>query len=86
MSGSRRIPSHAVDRPALRRQLDAGIESPLSLVVAPAGAGKTVLLSQWAHSHSDLAVAWFDITAADDSPGAFAMRLVDGIRSVVHWC
>ena len=83
MSGSRRIPSHAVDRPALRRQLDAGIEAPLSLVVAPAGAGKTVLLSQWAHSHPDIAVAWFDITAADDSPGAFAARLVDGIRSVV---
>ena len=84
MSGSRRIPPHAVDRPALRRQLDAGIDSPLSLVVAPAGAGKTVLLSQWAHSRSDVAVAWFDITAADDSPGAFASRLVAGISAVVR--
>ncbi|WP_214467314.1 LuxR C-terminal-related transcriptional regulator [Microbacterium flavescens] len=83
MSGSRRIPSHAVDRPALRQQLDAGVDSPLSLVVAPAGAGKTVLLSQWAQSLADIAVAWFDITTADDAPGVFAARLVAGITAVV---
>ena len=83
MSGHRRIPSHAVDRPALRQQLDAGVASPLSLVVAPAGAGKTVLLSQWAQSRADISVAWFDITSSDDAPGPFARRLVDGIAAVV---
>ena len=75
MTEQRRIPPHAVDRPALRRQLDAGVRSPLSLLVAPAGAGKTVLLSQWAHSRPDIAVAWFDVTAADDAPVAFARRI-----------
>jgi LuxR family maltose regulon positive regulatory protein len=74
---------HAVDRPALRGQLDAGIDSPLSLIVAPAGAGKTVLLSQWAQSRADIAVAWFDITTADDAPGVFAARLVAGITAVL---
>lgn len=83
MTEQRRIPSHAVDRPGLRRQLDAGVASPLSLVVAPAGAGKTVLLSQWAHSRPDLAVAWFDVTAIDEAPGPFARRLVAGIAAVV---
>lgn len=83
MTEARRIPAHAVDRPALRRQLDAGVSAPLSLVVAPAGAGKTVLLSQWAHSRPDIAVAWFDISAADRSPAALARRLVDGVTAVV---
>ncbi|MHC2998464.1 hypothetical protein OB08_03855 [Microbacterium sp. HJ5] len=77
------MPSHAVDRPSLRRQLDAGVSSPLSLVVAPAGAGKTVLLSQWAQSRDDIAVAWFDITSADDAPAAFAARLVAGLTAAV---
>lgn len=80
---TRRIPAHAVDRPALRRQLDAGVNAPLSLIVAPAGAGKTVLLSQWAHSRPDIAVAWFDISAADHAPAGFARRLVEGLTSVV---
>lgn len=83
MREHRRIPPHAVDRPGLRRQLDIGVQSPLSLVVAPAGAGKTVLLSQWAQSRPDLAVAWFDITSADSTPGPFARRLVQGIAAVV---
>jgi LuxR family maltose regulon positive regulatory protein len=79
----RRIPAHAVDRPALRRQLDAGVSAPLALIVAPAGAGKTVLLSQWAQSRPDLAVAWFDITAADRAAAGFARRLVGGVTAVV---
>lgn len=83
MTEARRIPAHAVDRPALRRQLDSGVAAPLSLVVAPAGAGKTVLLSQWAHSRPDIAVAWFDISAADDAPAPFARRLVEVVTEVV---
>jgi len=76
------MPPHAVDRPALRRQLDAALVSPLALVVAPAGAGKTVLVTQWAQSRPDLAVAWFDLTAADRAVGAFARRLCAGIAAV----
>lgn len=82
MTDTRRIPAHAVDRPALRRQLDAGVSAPLSLIVAPAGAGKTVLLSQWALSRPDLAVAWFDISAADRAPAGFARRLVTAVTAV----
>lgn len=83
MTATRRIPPHAVDRPALRLQLDAGITAPLTLIVAPAGAGKTVLLSQWALARPDIPVAWFDISSADDAPVAFAERLVGGIAAVV---
>jgi LuxR family transcriptional regulator, maltose regulon positive regulatory protein len=68
-------PAHAVDRPALRRQLDEALVRPLTLIVAPAGAGKSVLLAQWAATHPDLAFAWMDLTPSDDDPGRFSQRL-----------
>lgn len=75
----RRVPRHAVDRPLLRGRLDAGVVAPLTLVVAPAGSGKTVLLAQWAASRSDLAVAWLEVAFADADPSAFAGRLVAAV-------
>ncbi len=78
-----RVIAHAVDRPALRGQLDAGLSAPLSLVVAPAGAGKTVLLAQWAHARGDLAIAWLDITSADADVVLFSRRLVEAIDDTV---
>ena len=75
-------PPHAVDRPALRRQLDVGVRSPLTLLVAPAGAGKTVLLSQWVASRPDLVVRWFDLTSADGDAAHFAQRLVRALVDV----
>ncbi len=85
MTAPHRIPPHAIDRPELRRQLDAGIGAPLSLIVAPAGAGKTVLLAQWAHTRRDIAVAWLDITSVEDSVVGFAQRLVGGISAAAPW-
>lgn len=78
----REIPQHAVDRPALRSRLDSGMAAPLSLVVAPAGAGKTVLLTQWALGQPDAIVAWFDIASSDTAVAGFAAELVAGIAAV----
>ena len=75
-------PTHAVDRPALRRQLDEALTQPLTLVVAPAGAGKSVLLAQWAATHPDLDVIWMDLTRSDDDPVRFAQRLLAGLATV----
>ncbi|KAA9108397.1 helix-turn-helix transcriptional regulator [Microbacterium rhizomatis] len=61
-------PPHAVDRPALRRRLDAGLTAPVSFIVAPAGSGKTVLLSQWAASRDDLRFVWVNVDSSDDDP------------------
>ena len=69
-------PAHAVDRPALRELLDGALESPLTLVVAPAGSGKTVLLSQWAASRPDLRFVWLALERADDDPIRFARKLI----------
>jgi ATP/maltotriose-dependent transcriptional regulator MalT len=50
-----------VDRPALRRRMDEGLPLPLTLLVAPAGSGKTVLMQQWAESHPLLPLVWIDV-------------------------
>src|SRR3954452_17359910 len=42
--------THAVTRPHLLAQLDAGGRGPLTVVVAPPDYGKSVLLAQWADS------------------------------------
>ncbi|WP_396656143.1 LuxR C-terminal-related transcriptional regulator [Microbacterium sp.] len=76
----RTIPPHAVDRPELRAQLDAGMDSPLSLVIAPAGAGKSVLLSQWAQAAGeDRPVALLEISESDRDASVFARRLVEAV-------
>jgi LuxR family maltose regulon positive regulatory protein len=68
-----------VDRADLRRSLDSTLESPLSVIVAPAGAGKTTLLQQWCTAHPDADVAFFDIGPGDDDPQHFRQRLLDGL-------
>ena len=76
MPVSRIVPHHAVDRPELLARLDVGVDAPLTLVVAPAGSGKSVLLTQWAASVTDARIAWLDMSAADDDPVHFARRLL----------
>jgi LuxR family maltose regulon positive regulatory protein len=71
----RRTPAHAVDRPALRTQLDGALSAPLSLVVASAGAGKTVLLSQWVRSHPEVPVAWVDVRSTGADALMFSRQL-----------
>ena len=75
-------PIHAVDRPALRRQLNEALVQPLTLVVAPAGSGKSVLLTQWAATHPEVDFVWLDLTPSDDDPVRFAQRLLQGLTAV----
>jgi ATP/maltotriose-dependent transcriptional regulator MalT len=79
MTSVRRHPRYAVDRPSLRARLDAGITAPLTLVVAPAGSGKTVLLSQWVMARRDVTIAWVDVARADTDPVVFGAHLVDAV-------
>jgi hypothetical protein len=62
-----------VPRPRLMQQLDRGLEGKLTLVSAPAGFGKTTLLSQWCHAtrSAPLAreeVAWLSLDSDDNDP------------------
>jgi LuxR family transcriptional regulator, maltose regulon positive regulatory protein len=75
-------PGHLVDRPSLRDQLDEVVEHPLALIVAPAGSGKSVLLTQWAGTHPELAFVWLEIVPSDDDPVRLAKRLLSELAKV----
>ncbi|HEV7847770.1 MAG TPA: LuxR C-terminal-related transcriptional regulator [Mycetocola sp.] len=82
MVTSRFTPAHAVDRPELRGELDVALARPLTAVVAGAGAGKSVLLTQWADSHPEVPVVWIDVEPADADPGHFVRHLLEGLTDV----
>src|SRR2546426_1904263 len=54
-----------VPRPRLTNQLQPGIQRPLTLIAAPAGFGKTTLLSTWLE-HASLQAAWVSLESGDD--------------------
>jgi LuxR family maltose regulon positive regulatory protein len=61
-----REPRGAVVRPRLLDRLDAGVQGPVTLVAAPAGAGKSALLSSWiAAGRPPGPVAWLSLDADD---------------------
>ena len=52
------------------------------MLVAPAGAGKSVLLHQWASTHPELHFVWLPLAAVDDDPVRFSQRLLRGLGEV----
>lgn len=68
----------AVARNALLERLDAAMQLPLSLLLAPPGFGKTTLLAQWRQrlvTRNDLGVAWLSLDEDDRDAGRFAAYL-----------
>ena len=62
----------AVSRPRLHTRLLAGSACRLTVVVAPAGWGKTTLLSQWAHDPAESrGIIWVSLDETDDDPIRF---------------
>jgi LuxR family maltose regulon positive regulatory protein len=64
-----------VPRPRLAGALDEGLARGLALVCAPAGAGKTALLADWAQ-HSRRPVAWLSLDRGDNDPARFWRHVV----------
>lgn len=73
---------YLVERPDLLRRLDLARGLPLTMIVASAGAGKTVLLQQWAAAMPGLAMAWIDVDPEDDDPMRFSRRLIAALSAV----
>jgi LuxR family maltose regulon positive regulatory protein len=76
-------PPYAVDRPVLRDRLDQALSHPLALIIAPAGAGKSVLVAQWAVSRPDLEFVWVHVDPLDDDPVHFLRRFLGGLSAIM---
>lgn len=78
------IPSHPyrlVSRPRLIEQLNEGLQRKLILVSAPAGFGKTTLLSEWL-SNCQRPVAWLSLDNGDSDPARFLTYLVTAMQKI----
>ncbi len=72
MNAERGSPKHLPDD--VLHRLDAALGYPLTLVIAPAGSGKTALLRRWAAARKP-APAWLDLTPEHNDPRRFAAAL-----------
>src|SRR5579864_5055282 len=74
-----RLPKALVEREHLLATLDGALATPLTLLCAPAGFGKTTLLSAWAGRHT-AQVAWLSLDELDNSPTRFWVSLIAALR------
>ena len=66
------MPGRVVQRPRLFKLLDIGVERPVTLLAAPAGSGKTMLLTSWISAASPPGpVAWLSLDQVDNDPVRF---------------
>lgn len=75
------LPHDVIARPRLLARLDEGKKVPLTLVSAPAGYGKSTLVSQWMASFEPSErTAWYSADPADNNPEAFFLHVVSAIQ------
>jgi LuxR family transcriptional regulator, maltose regulon positive regulatory protein len=75
-----------IARPRLSERLNCGAESALTLVSAPAGFGKTTLLTQWlaAAPADGRSVAWLSLDPRDNDPALFWTYLVGALNTAAQ--
>ena len=72
-------PPRAVLRPRLAERLNAGLQRKLALVSAPAGFGKTTLVSEWV-SGCGRPVAWLSLEESDSDLARFLSGLIAALQ------
>jgi LuxR family maltose regulon positive regulatory protein len=71
-----------VPRPAAQARLDQALERKLTLVTAPAGFGKTTLVSAWA-AHTSWPVAWVSLDRSDNDPIRFWSAVTQALQQTI---
>lgn len=73
-----------VPRPRLIQQLGTGLERPLTLICAPAGFGKTSLITDWHEQpeRPNYRLAWLSLDEDDDDPARFLIYLISALATV----
>jgi len=77
------LPATLITRPALHERLTAGAAQRLAVVVGAAGAGKSVLLADWAAARPPDLTSWLSCDGADADPIRFWTGFVEAPR-VIH--
>ena len=70
-----------VSRPHLIDRLNAGLKKKLTLIAAPAGFGKTTLLSEWI-PHSPRCVTWLSLDETDNDPTKFWAYFISALQQL----
>jgi LuxR family transcriptional regulator, maltose regulon positive regulatory protein len=83
------IPSagnNIVHRSELFENLNTGLSRRLVLVSAPAGFGKTTIVSDWIDQNK-IPAAWFSPDNGDNDPVYFLSYIISGIQSIhlIKW-
>jgi LuxR family maltose regulon positive regulatory protein len=68
-------------RPRLIEQLNEGLDCKLTLISAPAGFGKTTLVSEWIAS-CGRPVAWLSLDEGDNEPARFLTYLIAALQTI----
>ncbi len=76
-----RVTADLVSRPRLKQALNDGLDRSLILVAAPAGFGKSTLLSAWLEK-CPLPHAWVSLDEADNDPGVFLAYFLGAIQNL----
>jgi LuxR family maltose regulon positive regulatory protein len=73
--------AHLVHRERLYQRLNASVNHKLTLIAAPAGFGKSTLLSNWIEQHKT-PVAWYTLDEGDNDPDRFLTYFLTALQSV----
>ncbi len=73
--------NNVVHRTELFEKLNSGLSRKLILLSAPAGYGKTTLISDWI-SQNKIPAAWLSLDHGDNDPAVFLSYVISGIQSI----
>jgi len=85
------IRSELVSRPHLIEQLNEGLHRKLTLISAPAGFGKTTLVSEWVEQlrldisredQNEYRIAWLSLDESDNDPARFLTYFITALQMI----
>ncbi len=76
-----RLRPNVVSRPRLLERLNEGLHRKLTLIAAPAGFGKTTLVSAWV-AFIERPTAWLSLDEGENDPTRFLMYLVAALQTI----
>jgi LuxR family maltose regulon positive regulatory protein len=75
------VGNNIVHRSELFEKLNLGLSRKLVLISAPAGFGKTTVVSDWINQNK-IPAAWFSLDTGDNDPVDFLSYIISGIQSI----